>query len=89
MYSRNASAGWFSCDVGFGELVARLAEFRILLNRVSIFDDRFGVFLLLDVGIAAAEVFALGDLGIFRATARRAPNRRADAATLSRTIFTP
>ena len=55
--------------VGFRQLVARDAEFRVLLNRIAIFDDRLGIFLLLDVGVAAAEVLAFGHLRIFRTAA--------------------
>ena len=52
--------------VDLGQLVPRVAETRVLLNRVSILDDRFVELPLLHIGISAGEIFALEGLRVAR-----------------------
>ena len=49
--------------VGFSQPQSRIAEFRILLQRVAIVDDRVVVFLLREVRVAGVEMLPLRRLG--------------------------
>ncbi|MFN7985587.1 MAG: hypothetical protein U0Q11_27410 [Vicinamibacterales bacterium] len=72
--------------VDVSELLARLAELRILLNRVAVLDDRLAVFLVGHVLIAALHERALGGLWVGRASTRderREQQRRQEVDTHS------